>query len=51
MVQTIRHIFMESQLTRDIVVKDYINLREIFEDNELSYMLLNISTRLKISNY
>ena len=51
MVQTIRHIFMECHLTRDIVVKDYISLKEIFEDDELSYMLLNISARLKISNY
>ena len=42
---------MECQLTRDIVVKDYISLKEIFEDDELSYMLLNISARLKISNY
>ena len=42
---------LEYQLTRDIVVMDYVSLKEILEDDDLSYMLLNISARLKISYY
>ena len=50
-VQTVWHIFSECQWTRDIVKKKYQNLKEIFEDENVISLILQISKKLKISTF
>ena len=47
-VQNIWHVFMECTLTRGIITRNYNNLKEIFDDDNLHVKLINISTCLKI---
>ena len=47
-VQTVWHVFADCPETRDIVLKNYNNLKEVFEDESVHTVLLAISRRLKI---
>lgn len=50
-VQTVWHIFSECQLTRAIVIKNYVSLQEIFEDRNLLSLLILIRKLLKITTF
>ena len=47
-VQTILHCFTECPLTRHLIEKEYMNLEEIFLDENVCLILLNICKVLKI---
>ena len=47
-VQTVWHVFAECSETRDIVQRDYNNLREIFDDANVHSTLLAITRRLRV---
>ena len=47
-IQTVWHIFLECPLTRTIVNPNYVNLAEVFADNNLHRKLLLISNKLKV---
>ena len=47
-VQSLRHIFFECSLTRDIVNTEVTNLAEVFSDENIHQKLLLISKRLKV---
>ena len=42
------HVFAECRDTRDVVQKNYSNLKEVFDDENVYIMLLAISRRLKV---
>ena len=47
-IQTVWHIFTQCPMTRTIVQKDYENMSEIFEDENVHHVLLAITKKLKI---
>ena len=47
-IQTVWHIFAECPKTRTIVQKNYENMHEIFEDENVHHVLLAITKELKI---
>ena len=47
-VQTVWHIFAECPSTRSVVQKNYENMNEIFEDDNVHNVLLAITKKLKI---
>ena len=47
-VQTVWHVFSECRYTRDIVRKNYDNLKEVFDDNNIHFILLAITKKLNI---
>ena len=47
-VQTVWHVFAECPLTRSIVQKEYANVNEIFEDENVHQVILSITKKLKV---
>ena len=47
-IQTVWHIFAECPLTRTIVEKNYTNMSEIFDDDNVHTILLALTKKLKI---
>ena len=47
-VQNIWHIFMECNMTIGIIRRNYANLEEIFDDENIHINLIKIANRLKI---
>ena len=47
-IQTVWHIFAECPKTRTVVEKNYGNMKEIFEDENVHHVLLAITKELKI---
>ena len=50
-VQTMWHIFAECQWTRFIVNKEYRNLKEVFQDENLLNLIFKITKKLNISTF
>ena len=48
-VQTVLHCFSECPLTRDILVGNYRNLFDVFQDENICILIHKICNRLKIS--
>ena len=46
--QSIWHIFMDCHLTESIVERNYQNLKEIFDDEDVHTLLLKTTRKLKI---
>jgi hypothetical protein len=47
-VQTVWHVFADCPYTRTIVHKDYENLNDIFQDENVHHILLSITKKLKV---
>ena len=47
-IQTVWHVFAECSLTRTIVAKNYRNMKEIFDDDNVHTTLLALTRKLKI---
>ena len=47
-IQTVWHVFVDCPETRDIVQKNYNNLKEVFNDDNVHIVLLAIARRLKV---